>query len=145
MSAPNSKVASIVSGIPGHVIEDLKLSDLTILHPGGGTAEDAARHLPEQEQNYPEPTMFGVTPAQGFFIRHAKGVEMSGIKIESSGEDARPVFVLDDVHGADFSFVKFPSSGQKANFSLANVREFEVFHSAPVADTNLPEIAKKFL
>jgi len=51
-------LGSIISGIPGHVIEDVKISNIQILHQGGGAKEDAAYQPPEYEDMYPEPTMF---------------------------------------------------------------------------------------
>jgi hypothetical protein len=48
----------VISGIPGHEIEDVKISNVQILHEGGGTKEDAAYQPPEYEDMYPEPTMF---------------------------------------------------------------------------------------
>ncbi len=138
------KICSILAGIPGHVIEDVRISDVTILHQGGGTAADGALRLPEKEKDYPEPNMFGTTPAQGFFIRHVNGLEMSGIKIECAGEDARPAFVLDDVQAADFRFLKLPK-GEPNVFALANVRDFAVFRSKPVPDTELAEASEKHL
>ena len=53
--------------------------------------------MPEEEKKYPEPTMFGTTPAHGFFVRHVRGLEMDGINIEHTNQDGCPVFVLDDV------------------------------------------------
>ncbi len=47
-SNASGSVSSIISGIPGHEIEDLKLSNILIQHRGGGTAEDAARLLDEK-------------------------------------------------------------------------------------------------
>ena len=143
-SAAGQKIASILAGIPGHPIEDVRIHDVTILHQGGGTASDAALRLPENEQKYPEPNMFGVTPAQGFFIRHVNGLEMSGVKIEAAGTDARPAIVLDDVQGADFRFLKLPAGEQNA-FALSNVRDFSVFRSKPVPDTELAEANEKRL
>ncbi|MGH9648313.1 MAG: rhamnogalacturonidase, partial [Bryobacteraceae bacterium] len=67
-----SRISSIISGIPGHPIEDVKLSNIYVQHRGGGTRETAALQPPENEAAYPEPTMFGATPSQGCFIRHAK-------------------------------------------------------------------------
>jgi len=58
------KLGSIISGIPGHYIEDVKISNIQVLHEGGGTKEDAAYQPPEYEDMYPEPTMF-VMPARG--------------------------------------------------------------------------------
>jgi copper chaperone CopZ len=53
-----SSLGSVISGIPGHEIEDVKISDIQILHQGGGTKEDAAYQPPENEETYPEPGMF---------------------------------------------------------------------------------------
>ena len=57
-----SGLGSIISGIPGHLIEDVKISNIQILHQGGGTKEDAAYQPPEYEGTYPEPTMFVAGP-----------------------------------------------------------------------------------
>jgi polygalacturonase len=141
-SAPGSRISSILAGIPGHPIEDVKLSEITIVHPGGGTKEDAQRQLAEKEKDYPEPNMFGTTPAHGFFIRHARGVEMSGIKIEHAGEDLRPAFVIDEVDGADFGRIKMPGTAGVPAFALTNVRDFSVYRSRPVPDTSLATAAK---
>lgn len=143
-SAAGQKICSILAGIPGHPIEDVRIHDVTILHQGGGTARDAALRLPENEQKYPEPNMFGVTPAQGFFIRHVNGLEMSGVKIAAATSDARPAFVLDNVYGADFRFLKLPAGEQNA-FALNNVRDFSVFRSKTVPDTEFTEAKEKRL
>src|SRR5271165_5349101 len=45
-------ICSIVSGIPGHPIEDLQLNDIYIQHRGGGTPEDAAIQPAENETKY---------------------------------------------------------------------------------------------
>jgi len=141
VNAPNSKICSIVSGIPGHRVEDITLTDITILHSGGGTAQDAARALPEEEQKYPEPTMFGVTPAHGFFIRHAEGLEMNGIKVESAAQDARPAFMLNDVGVANFHRLKLPSNQPKPAFVLKQVEDFSLSRSKPWPDTELKSVA----
>ncbi len=53
-----SALGSIISGIPGHEIEDVKISNVQIFHQGGGVKEDAAYQPPEYEDMYPEPDMF---------------------------------------------------------------------------------------
>jgi len=55
-------LGSVISGIPGHQIEDVKISNIQILHQGGGTKEDAAYQPPEYEDRYPEPNMFVAGP-----------------------------------------------------------------------------------
>jgi polygalacturonase len=137
LGAGAERICSILSGIPGHPIEDVKLSDITILHPGGGTAADAGLQPSEKEKDYPEPTMFGNTPAHGFFLRHVKGIEMSGIKIESASADARPAFALHDVEDADFRHIKMPAASGVPRFVLTDVTDFSVFRSKSVPDTEL--------
>lgn len=61
----DSKYASIISGIPGHDIEDVRLSNIRIYYKGGGTKEQAALEPPEKEKDYPEPVMFGRCPPTG--------------------------------------------------------------------------------
>jgi len=142
-SCAGSRIGSIVAGIPGHPIEDVKMSDIMIVHPGGGTKEEAQRQLAEKEKEYPEPNMFGTTPAYGFFIRHARGVEMAGIKIEYVGEDLRPAFVIEDVEGADFGRIKVAVTPGVPAFALSNVKNFSVYRSKPVPDTEVTGAEKK--
>jgi polygalacturonase len=144
MSAVNSpRIGSILAGIPGHPIEDVKITDMVVVHSGGGTKSDAQRAVPEEEKKYPEPTMFGTTPAHGFFVRHVRGLEMDGIKIEHTNQDGRPVFVLDDVEGADLGRIKAASDAGVPAFSLNQVRDFSVVRSKPVADTDIDVVGKK--
>ncbi len=142
-SASSARIGSIVAGIPGHPIEDLKISDVIVSHPGGGTKSDAQRAVPEEEKKYPEPTMFGITPAHGFFVRHVRGLEMEGIKIEHTAADARPVFVLDDVEDADFGRIKAPTDAGVPTFSLNQVKDFNLVRSRPLADTEIEVAGKK--
>src|SRR6202041_701862 len=53
------KLSSILSGIPGYSIEDVKLSNIYIETVGGATREAAQVQTPELESSYPEPRMFG--------------------------------------------------------------------------------------
>jgi hypothetical protein len=103
------------------------------------------RQIAEKEKDYPEPNMFGTTPAHGFFIRHVRGLEMDCVKVEHGNEDARPAFVLDDVQGADFAGVKVQPSAGVPTFVLHDVRDFSVFRSKPVPDTELQTADKKEL
>ena len=142
-----SNVSCIISGIPDHPIEDIKLENIVIQHQGGGAAENAWLQLPEKERDYPEPTMFGTTPAHGFFLRHVKGIEMNGVKIISKEADSRPAFALDDVQGADFFQIKaaHPQTPGVPVFSLKNVQDFSVARSKPVPDTEIENVQIKEL
>jgi hypothetical protein len=142
VSNAESKQAAFISGIPGHYIEDVKFDNIYIQHRGGGTRESAAIAVPEIENVYPDPERFGPMPSQGFFIRHAKGIDMRDIEIKALQEDHRPAFVLDDVDGAAFTQVKVPLN-HGDSFVLKNVRDFSVSQSRPIADTYLEHEAEK--
>ena len=130
-------VSSILAGIPGHPIEDVKISDVMVAHTGGGTKDDAARALPEKEKDYPEPTMFGTTPSHAFFLRHVNRVEMNGIKIQHYNLDARPSFVLEDVQGAEFARIQAGTQVGAPTFVLKQVKDFALFLSRPLPDTEI--------
>jgi len=90
---------SILSGVPGHVIRDISFQNIRIESAGGGKLRPGA--IPEEEKAYPDPQMFGPTPAQGFFVRHVDGLRMNDVEIRSALPDPRPLFVMEDVHNAE--------------------------------------------
>ena len=133
----SARIGSIVAGIPGHPIEDVKISDVLIVNGGGGTKGDAQLVPDEKEKDYPEPNMFGTTPAYGFFMRHVKGLEIQSVKIECLNADARPAFALVDVEDAAFGGMKVPVTAGAPTFVLNQVKDFSVFRSKPVKDTEI--------
>ncbi len=138
-----SRAASVLSGIPGHPIEDVKLSDILIEHRGGGTEQDAAIEPRELENAYPEPTMFGATPSNGFYIRHVNGLEMSNVEVIAAKPDARPAFVLDDVKGCDFWHIKAPANAAAGTFFLKQVEDFNLRNCNTAPDTRLEKADQK--
>jgi polygalacturonase len=138
------KVSSILSGIPGHAIEDVKLSNIYVETAGGTTAEAAQIQPPEFEDKYPEPSMFGAMPASGFFLRHVRNLEMSHVEIASAAPDARPAFHLNDVERADFFAVTAPR-GANGAFALHAVKDFRVGWSRAAADATLASADDKTL
>ena len=96
----------IISGLPGHPIEDLRMDDIRIYYQGGGTAAMASRVVPEFEKDYPEPYRFGVMPSYGFFVRHVRGLEMRDVEVSPLTPEGRPPFLWDDVQGKELDHVK---------------------------------------
>jgi polygalacturonase len=137
------RYGSIISGVPGHDIEDVKLSNIRIFYAGGGTKEQAALAPPEEEKGYPEPRMFGAIPAYGFFIRHVKGIELNDVEVSYLKEDLRPAFLLDDVKNAEFNHVKAQHAGGVPTFVLKSVEDFAVRQSPGIADTGLRKVDRK--
>jgi polygalacturonase len=136
--------ASILTGIPGHLIEDVKLSNIYIETVGGGTPEDANASPTEQEDNYPDPERFGATPSSGFFLRHMRHLEMSHVEIANTTPDTRPSFSLTDVDRADFFAITAPR-GAAAAFALHDVKDLRIGWSRAAPDTTLPTIDNKNL
>jgi len=140
-----SRYASIISGIPDHNVEDVRVSNITVLQAGGGTREDAALAPPEKENAYPEPTMFGAMPAHGFYVRHVARIEMNNIDVRYEKEDLRPAFVLEDVQGVDFLHIKAQHGAGVPTFALKNVADFSTYLSRPVPDTHLTSVTQRTL
>lgn len=137
------KYASIISGVPGHYIDDLRLSNIRIYYKGGGTKEQAALAPPENETAYPEPVMFGEMPAYGFFIRHVKSLTMFDVEMSFLKDEARPAFVLNDVQGADFHRVKAQRTPGGTSFFLKDVTDFSINQFWQLPDTRLEKVTEK--
>ena len=87
----------MITGIPGHRVQDVTLENIQIRFPGGGTREAAVRQVPEDIARYPEQYFFGVLPDWGLFVRHADGIRLRNLKLDCDAEDARPPAHLEDV------------------------------------------------
>jgi polygalacturonase len=135
-----SRIASVISGIPGHNIENVKIDRVYIQTQGGGTPQ---AEPPERETSYPEPGHFHPMPASGFYIRHVKNIEMSNIEIAYLKPDQRPPFFLRNVDGADFFRIKVPPVDHVSMFDLNNVSDFSVGRSKPTPDTTVKHTSQK--
>jgi polygalacturonase len=138
------RISSILSGIPGYSIEDVKLSNIYVETAGGATPDAAQVQPPEKEDAYPEPSMFGPMPASGFFLRHVRNLEMSHVEIANATADARPAFYLQEVDRADLFAITAPRTADGA-IALHNVKDLRIGWSRAAADTVLPVIDNKML
>ena len=142
VSSGASQLPSILSGVPGHPIEDVKISDVYLEQAGGADAAMAALDPEEREAAYPDPHMFGALPASGLFARHVRNLELSNVEVATIAPDARPAFWLKDVEGADFFRPRVPRGGG-VTFDLRQVRDFRCFGSRQVADLSLESADRK--
>jgi hypothetical protein len=140
-----SRQATIVAGIPGHYIEDIRFNNILVLHQGGGTKDDAAVQPAELENVYPDPNRFGTLPAHGFYIRHVKRIEIKDVEVRPEKPDMRPGFVLSDVSGAELIHVKLPSAPEVPSVVLKNVKDFSVTQSKPLTDAHVDSAEMKTL
>ncbi len=138
------RISSILCGIPGHAIEDVKFSNIYVENVGGAAAEAAKIEVPELESKYPEPDMFGATPASGFFLRHVRNLEMSHVEVATAAPDARPAFYLASVERADF-FAITAAQGPQGAFALHGVKDLRIGWSRAAADATLASVDNKVL
>ncbi len=142
-SGVESKYAAIIAGLNGHDIEDVRLSNIRIHYNGGGSKADAAREIPEGEKSYPEPSMFGVTSAYGFFVRHVNGIVFDSVNVSFERSEDRPAFVFDDVKNIDL----YQTNGQILTgnklFSLKNVTNFRSFHNRTGEDMQMERVEQR--
>ncbi|MCC5829420.1 MAG: hypothetical protein JJU36_08230 [Phycisphaeraceae bacterium] len=95
--------AFIFTGMPGHPIENITLSDITMITRGGGTAEDANRTLNEltpdvMAGHWPEYTCLGGTvPAYGLYARHIRNLNICNVHFHTNTPDERKDIELIDV------------------------------------------------
>ena len=134
----SSHIGSIISGIPGYAIQDLKVSNVYIQHVGGAAAETAKIVMQENVEQYPDPQRFGAdTPTQGFFLRHIDRVEMSHVEVQPMQPDPRPSFYLEGVNRADFIAVTAPTSAEAPAFHLNKVTDLRIALSRAAKDTQM--------
>ena len=92
-----------ITGLPDYPVRHVSLSNISLHHKGGVKTEQLIEIYDsianEKEKAYPEATMWGNLPAKGFFVRHARNVQFSNIKVETEQPDARPDFVEIDTEG----------------------------------------------
>ena len=93
---------SSITAIPGYYVEDIVLENISIHHKGGVTEDKLTdKWKDEREKKYPEGTSWGILPAKGFFIRHARNIELKNIRITSDEHDERPNFIEIDTHNVN--------------------------------------------
>ena len=136
---------SIIAGIPGHPVEDIKISDVYLHQVGGASSATANISPSEQADGYPEPTMFGALPASGLFARHVNNLELSQVEIATGAPDARPAFFLEDVNGADFFRLKFPMRRAIDQLHLKNSTDFRLFGCQFYAESSVERASDKMV
>ncbi len=141
----NPDYASLILGIPGYYVEDVRISNITMLVKGGAPKEQTEIAVPEKENAYPDPQEFGKIPAYGFFIRHVKNIEMKDIEMKVENEDSRPPFMLEDVSGATFINVDAQLSKGVPAFILKNVTNFKTLNCENIPDNKIDNILFKKL
>jgi hypothetical protein len=154
------RYSTLITGLPGHRIEDLTMTNIRIRYRGGLLLDHARQQpaemintffqrnspevlasredpyaVPENEKTYPEPCTFGILPAYGMYIRHVKNLVLDNVELGFEQQDTRPVFVLDDVQGAEFRNLKADRAPGAPFFVLRGVTDFSTFNVKGLENT----------
>lgn len=139
------KYGVIISGLPGHDIEDLQLSNIRFYYKGGGPKDSINRLVPEFEKDYPEPFRWGIMPSYGFFVRHVKNLKMHDVQINFTQDEPRPAFILDDVKGAILYDIQAQTVAGASTIVLQNSSEIDIQKVKGVKNTFIRTSTKKSL
>ena len=85
--------------------------------------------------------MFGVTPAYGFFIRHAKGVRMHNVKLDFLTDEQRPAFVIEQSENLSLQQIDAARTAGGATFVLKEVTDFRSRDCGGLGDRTIGEAA----
>jgi polygalacturonase len=91
-----------ITGIPGHYVENVSLSNIQFFNKGGinnGDYSNDIEKVKEDIKGYPQPTVWKVLPSSGLFIRHAKNIQLRGLMLGSENVDVRIPVIASDVDG----------------------------------------------
>jgi hypothetical protein len=112
--ATGAILTSSITGIPGHQVEDVTLSNIRIETEEAGKAAWMERPVAEQIKSYPEARMFGRLPSYGFYCRHVTGLKIENVAISTARPDERPALHFEDVTGLRLDRVEAaaPSTAQ---------------------------------
>lgn len=114
--------SSSITGIPGAKIESIVLSNISVSSRGGlkrglyrhegddeGQRHDVgadlhldrywrkASQIKEDEDGYPQPTVWGNLPCHGLFARHVGSLTLRNVRFTSEHKDPRPAIITVDV------------------------------------------------
>lgn len=153
----NGPLTSLIVGLPGHPIRDVKLRNISITYGGIGDSpepkEDAPmakrKHVllknltevPQQTKDYPEAFRFGIVPAWGLYIRHAEGIELDNVtvQVKEGGSDYRAALLCDDVKNISLNRFSVLTAGKEPVIVLNDVK------GATIRDSPTPPKAVKFI
>jgi len=133
-----SGIGCSITGLTGHPIENVTVSNVNLGFDGGGTKEDASRKIPERAASYPESTMFGTLPAYGFYCRHVKELKLHNVRLQTAEPDQRHAVIFDDVQRAVVESLDAPyAAGAAGMIRLDDSRNIYIRNCQPPSDTEI--------
>jgi polygalacturonase len=106
VQATEALLASSITGLQGSEVQDVTLAHMHIENVLPGRREWVGRAVPEKETAYPEARMFGMLPASGLYVRHARDLRLNDLVFTAPAGEPRPTVIFDDVNGARVTGLK---------------------------------------
>ncbi|MBP6022876.1 rhamnogalacturonidase [Ferruginibacter sp.] len=134
-----------ITGTPTSYLENIRLSNISILYNGGGKKLDGLYNFPELGKGYPEVGAIASlgnnipvvnVPSYGLFARHVKGLDIINLSVDCINEDLRPAMICIDVDGLEIESFKSRIINNIPVAQFENVRSL-AFHHTPVFDNGL--------
>lgn len=114
-------VTSSITGLDGHPVENVTLSNVHLICDGGGSAEHALnRNLPAREKEYPETLIFADAPASGLYIKNARGLRIQNLCLEVRQADPRSLLFIEQVDDAILDGVTLINPSGTPQLTLRN-------------------------
>ena len=120
-----------LNAMGAYYLENISFTDVHVKYAGGGTAEQAAKKVPEIAAEY-----FGVwdeapggPPAYGLYARNVKGLTLQNVRLEFEQPDARPAIIFDNVQ--DASLNQLSVQGSTAASVIRLIDSKDVLITAP--------------
>jgi hypothetical protein len=87
--------------------------------------------------------MFGLMPANGFFIRHARGIDLSNVSLSNLKPDSRPALVFESVKDILLERVNSEKAAGVPTLILKNADNITIQRSAHLPDGTIGRADRK--
>ncbi len=138
VATETSNIGCSITGLPGHAVENVSLSNIKLSFEGGGTKKEASKEVPEKAEIYPESTMFGMLPAYGFYARHVRGLSLTNVQLQTTSSDQRHAVVCEDVEDLLIDALDTTNwPGAEATIRLTDAKDVFIRGCRPKSGTEL--------
>src|SRR5262249_14432744 len=80
ITARGPKLPGVIAGWPDAPVRDVTIDGVSVTMARTDSVTRDLAAIPERPKDYPDPTMFGLLPASGLYIRHAAEIALRGIQ-----------------------------------------------------------------
>lgn len=136
IQASETVLASSITGIPGDAVEEISLSGLRIENVLRAQPDAFGAAVPEKASAYPEARMFGMLPASGLYVRHARNLHLKDLEFTAASGESRSTLIFDDMGGLRIAGLQStPIAGSMPVVNLMDARNVEIANSTAPAGT----------